>query len=132
VADSTLDPQLIQQILMMQDQENDPAAQRISRQQKMIEGMRGSALKNVQGQMVGDRYVGPTATSAALNALGVLGGRFREGQMDTQMQQMNVDRAGAKGKYMQALIKAMRAQGMSPPSEQMPPDEFETDPAMGP
>lgn len=135
---STLDPMLIQQMLEMQDPENDPAMQRMARQQKMVDSMRGSAIQNSQGRMVGDHFVAPNAITQVMNALTMAGGMRREGQMDQQMASMNKTRAATKGKYMDALVKAMRARGTNPTDPMNPQplplgdDDFETDPAMGP
>jgi hypothetical protein len=138
--DSQLDPALIQQMLGMQDPENDPKLQRMMRQQKMLEAMRGSTLQNSQGRMVGNRFVAPNLATQALNAVALGAGKYREGQMDDQMVQMGADRTNVKSQYLNKLMKAMRARGITPPQEptftnsaDMPIDDgFQTDPAMGP
>jgi hypothetical protein len=105
-----IDPALIAQIMAMEDPENDPEQIQMARQQKMIEQMRGQTLKGSQGQMVGDRFVAPSAAAQAMNMGTMALGAMNQRGIDKSAMDMSAKRAGTRSGYFQEMIKAMRGQ----------------------
>lgn len=105
-------PEMMKAMMMgLEDPSEDPAMIKMARQQKMVEALRGQAMKNTQGQMVGGRYVNPSATTQVLNAVTMGLGGLSERGMDKQQEALGAKRTAARSAYTDRLIKAMRAQG---------------------
>lgn len=117
MADTGLDPAVVEQILAMQNREDDPQAIALARRQKMVDMLRMQAMQPQQGQMIGRRYVGPGIGGALQQvASGYMAGQ-QQPQIDAGNQQMATSRTAGRKAYFDALTKALRrGQGMTPPA----------------
>lgn len=103
-----LDPELMKQVLSLQSNADDPQAIGLARRQAMVNQMRQSAMTPEEGQMVGRRYVAPSALSSLVRVgQGAMAGH-QQGGIDTGMQDLSNRRVAGRSSYVDALTKAMR------------------------
>lgn len=105
---SSIDPELMKQVLALQSNQDDPQAIGLARKQSMVNQMRQSAMTPEEGQMVGRRYVAPSALSQIVRVgQGAMAGH-QQGEIDTGMQKLSTQRQAGRGAYVTALTNAMR------------------------
>lgn len=109
---ANLSPEVIQSLLAMEDPESDPEAIEMARKQKMVDALRGKALGGMQGQMVGNNFVAPSAAAQVAN-LATLGmGMGAQKDIDASTRKSATARAGNRKTYADALIRALRSGGL--------------------
>ncbi len=108
-----LDPEMIKHVLALQNNAEDPNAIALQRKQAMVNQMRQSAMTPEEGQMVGKRYVAPSALSSLVRVgQGAMAG-YQQGQVDQGMKGLGEARTNSKADYMKALTAGLR-RGPSP------------------
>jgi hypothetical protein len=114
---SQLDPELIQAVLGMQGQD-DPQAIALKRQQAQVNALRGQSLQPREGHMAGRVYVGPGIADALSQGFQGYAANQMQGGIDSGVQDLSHRNMAAKGKYVDALTRAMRR---APPNNMQTP-----------
>jgi len=120
--DSNLDPAVIQQVLALQNNEDDPQAIQLARKQHMVNALRAQSLAPPQGQMISGHYVGPGVLAPLAQVAGSALSAREQGRIDTGMGELSQRRIAGRSAYLNALTQAMRRgtnNGMptTPPTE---------------
>jgi hypothetical protein len=100
-----LDPQLIEQMLAMG--EDDPDATRLKRQQIMIDRMRNNAFAPVDSQMTG-RIVSPNYGQMASNLMQGIAAHRMQGPLDQEAKRIASRNVDTRRRYLDSLMMANR------------------------
>jgi hypothetical protein len=106
-----LDPELIQAILAMQQQQ--PQQNQMQRQLKMADAMRGDAKGQLAGKQAGGMYMAPNIANFAAN----LAGNFKAGQMDKDVAGRETAMGQQNSDVMRRYFDALRMRGQQPPQQ---------------
>lgn len=127
------DPAVIEQVLAMQPNDEDPQAIQLAQRQAMINKMRGNAMAapGQRGQMAGRVFVGGNNAATVLGdvAQGIAAGKMQS-DVDAGQQSLGQSRTQGKQAYMKAMLGAMRG-GQAPSLATQTPDGFQTNPQAG-
>lgn len=119
-----MDPNMMNSVLALGQQETDPQLLQAKRQQRMIDMLRQRSMDSAPTEMAG-RVALPNFGQVGANIIGGIQANRMQPGVDQAMGQVNQRNLGAKRSYLDALTMALRRPPPQAGQTMLPPDGME-------